>query len=209
VAVTTREEAGRRARRKRQTRDRILDTAVRLFATRGYEETSVDEIAEAADVARQTFFNHFHAKEDVIHAWVEQRRREVRAGLETPGDADSAGHGAAGADAPARLTRGLLTVAALYDADADVSRPMVRYWVHRGGPLGPDAGATADLLRSVVESGQAAGELRADLDARSAAQVLLDVYLGCLYRWAADGGDLRDQLRPAVALVLDAMRPRP
>lgn len=184
---------GRRARRKQQTRDRILDSAVRLFAAQGYAGTTVDEIADTTDVARQTFFNHFRAKEDIVLAWVDRRRAEVRSGLEEASD----GHAAS------RLGRGLQTVAALYDADAHTSRAMVRCWVQIGGPLRPDADTTAQLLRATVEAGQANAQLRPDLDADVAAHVLLDVYLGRLYRWAAVGGSLQHQLEPAVRLVLD------
>ena len=106
-----------------------------------------------------------------------------------------------------RLAQGLGAVAALYDADAPTSRPMVRHRVRRGGPLLPDADATADLLREVVAAGQAAGQIRTDLDPTLAAQLLLDVYLGRLYRWAAEGGTFRQQLQPAIAMVLDALRP--
>ena len=106
-----------------------------------------------------------------------------------------------------RLRRGLLAVATLYDADADTSRPMVRHWVRRGGPVLPHADDTAELFRDVLSTGQAEGRVRTDLDADVAAQVLLDVYLGRLYRWAADGGVLRRELEPAIAVVLDALRP--
>ncbi len=170
---------------------------MRLFVEQGYDETSVEEIAETADVARQTFFNHFPAKEYIVHAWVEQRRSEVRAGLEAVSDGN----------AVIRLSHGLRAVAALYDADAQTSRPMVRFWVRRGGPLLPGADATAELFQEVISAGQAVGEIRADLDPGLAAHVLLDVYLGRLYSWAADGGTLWDQLQPAAAVVFEALRP--
>jgi AcrR family transcriptional regulator len=187
---------GRRERHKQQTRDRILDAALQLLASRGYDETSVDAIAEAADVARQTFFNYFPSKEDVVHAWVERRRAEVRAGLQ------EASH----QDAVTRVEQGLLAVAALYDADAVTSRPMVRHWIRCGGPLLPDADATADLLREGLERGHAAGQIRDEVDLALASHVLLDVYLGRLYHWAATGGELGPQLAPAVRLVLQALR---
>ena len=56
----------RHDRRKQETRDRIREAAVELFAEQGYEATKVAEICEGADVARQTFFNHFPAKSDLL-----------------------------------------------------------------------------------------------------------------------------------------------
>ncbi|KAA0022625.1 TetR family transcriptional regulator [Antrihabitans cavernicola] len=46
----------------------VVAEALRLFAEKGYEATSVDEIAEAAGISRRTFFRQFRAKEDVVFA---------------------------------------------------------------------------------------------------------------------------------------------
>jgi AcrR family transcriptional regulator len=59
---------GRRERKKQRTRQALIEAAVELFETRGYEETTVARIAEAADVSTRTFFLHFPAKEDVLLA---------------------------------------------------------------------------------------------------------------------------------------------
>jgi AcrR family transcriptional regulator len=59
----------RHERRRRQTRDRIAETALTLFSERGYDAVTIAEIAEAADVAKQTVVNHFPAKEDLLLAW--------------------------------------------------------------------------------------------------------------------------------------------
>jgi len=58
--------AGRRERNKQELRTRISDTATALFLARGFDEVSVAEIAEAADVARPTVFAHFPRKEDLL-----------------------------------------------------------------------------------------------------------------------------------------------
>ncbi|GAA2450571.1 TetR family transcriptional regulator [Streptomyces macrosporus] len=47
-------------------RRELAAAAMELFATKGYEETTVDEIAAAAGVARRTFFRHFRSKEEAI-----------------------------------------------------------------------------------------------------------------------------------------------
>jgi AcrR family transcriptional regulator len=55
-----------RERKKAETRRRIQEEAMRLFLAQGYEETTVEQIAAAADVSHMTFFRHFPAKEDVV-----------------------------------------------------------------------------------------------------------------------------------------------
>lgn len=56
----------RRERKKQHTRQAIADAALALFAQRGFDAVTVAEVAEAADVARQTVFNYFPAKEDLV-----------------------------------------------------------------------------------------------------------------------------------------------
>ncbi|HEX4212605.1 MAG TPA: TetR family transcriptional regulator [Candidatus Dormibacteraeota bacterium] len=57
---------GRRERKKRQTRDTIQREAIRLFLEQGFDATTIDQIADAADVAPSTVFHHFATKEDLI-----------------------------------------------------------------------------------------------------------------------------------------------
>lgn len=57
---------GRRERNKVETRRALRQAALRLFAERGYGETTVEDISEAAGVPVRTFFHHFRSKHDVL-----------------------------------------------------------------------------------------------------------------------------------------------
>lgn len=81
-------ELGRRERKKQQTRQAISDVATTLFLERGFDAVTVAEVARAADVAVQTVFNHFPAKEDLFFdepGWWTGPARAIR---EAPPEAD-------------------------------------------------------------------------------------------------------------------------
>ncbi|MBB4567455.1 AcrR family transcriptional regulator [Rhizobium leucaenae] len=60
---------GRRERKRRQTRERIESVALSLFLERGFDGTTIEDITEAADVAKRSFFDYFPSREEVVFAW--------------------------------------------------------------------------------------------------------------------------------------------
>src|SRR5215469_18742597 len=74
--------AGRRERRRAEIRERIFRAALRLFAERGYLATTVEDITEAADVGKGTFFNYFPTKEHVLATYGAERIAAVERSLE-------------------------------------------------------------------------------------------------------------------------------
>src|SRR5947208_15799403 len=57
---------GLRERKKQQTRDKIARVALELFAERGYDQTTLAEIADAAEVSTRTIFAYYESKEDIL-----------------------------------------------------------------------------------------------------------------------------------------------
>jgi AcrR family transcriptional regulator len=68
---------GLRERKRQQTRQRLTNVAMSLFLERGFAETTLDDIAQAAQVSRRTFFHYFASKEDVVFAWQDDMRNEL------------------------------------------------------------------------------------------------------------------------------------
>jgi len=133
----------RRERKKRETRQRLLRCAWRLFRERGYSHTTVKDITEAADVGKGTFFNYFATKEaivDQIALWrIDLLGSEVLAADDVP----------QGAVARIKL---------LLRAMADEFAP----WRDLAGHVFP-ARVGSPVVHELVVQGQANGEIRDDV----------------------------------------------
>ena len=72
---------GLRERKKRETRQRIAETGLRLFLAHGFEGTTLDMVAEAAGISRRAFFSYFKSKDDILMYWQGAGWARIRADL--------------------------------------------------------------------------------------------------------------------------------
>ncbi|HTA36034.1 MAG TPA: TetR family transcriptional regulator [Solirubrobacteraceae bacterium] len=177
--ASTMASVGLRERNKLRRREQITEAALRLFAERGFDGVTIDEIAAAADVSRRTFFRYFARKEDVILAWKQQMADELRAALaerperEPPLDA---------------VHRALATVAAGYADRPELTLGLMRLF--ESGPT-LHAGADYEDWDAVLTAGIAE---RIGVDAsrdpapRLIATVGFAVLTATIETWAANGG---------------------
>lgn len=171
----------RRQRKKAQRRRRLFESAMALFAERGYDGTTVDDIAEAADVARATFFNYYPSKEAVLLEQHGRLQRRVLAGTEALLDMPLG--------AEERFRRHFSQLAATVVSEGDRVRVLVRTL-----PFAP-ALSRADqetvkrvlaLYAQFLADGMMCGELRKDLDIPIACQLLAGAWTITLLSWAYD-----------------------
>lgn len=113
---------GRRDRKKQATRRSLRKAALELVAERGYAHVTVEDIAEAADVATRTFFNYFPSKESAVIGADPERIEELRTNLlaRPPEDEPLQALGAV-----------LVEYAATIDEDFDEFGEGKKTWFHR------------------------------------------------------------------------------
>src|SRR5215470_4860091 len=73
---------GRRQRRSVETRERLFRAALGLFAQKGFAETTVEDITNAADVGKGTFFNYFPSKEHILLAFSDMQIGKLHAAVQ-------------------------------------------------------------------------------------------------------------------------------
>ncbi|MGW5422006.1 TetR/AcrR family transcriptional regulator [Streptomyces sp. NPDC003943] len=197
---------GRRERSKQRVKQAIYGSALALFAEQGYDGTTIDQIAERADVARGTFFNYFQRKEDLVTAWAERRGDRLNAIMEESLHATD--------DVTVHLERCMATLAQLNEEERDITPVMLAAWVKAGRPLDEDP-YTASIFTTIIELGKRQGRVAPDIDSEQVGHILRDCYLGALYRWSPqDEGkpplhvELRAILRVVLTGVLGYREPR-
>ena len=198
IPTPTRPPAGRRARQRADTRERLFEAALAEFRSCGVAAAQIDRIAKAAGVVRGTFYFHFPTKDDVL---LELRRRMehhvlVRVSalrLERP-----------------PLFDVLLRVSdALQDAvgsvgNADLVREALSLYVRLLEEPSEDGTSLAEEVTFHAAAAQERGELRSDLAADQIATLFLTSTFGFLAR--LEGPDLRNALYALAGVIARGIR---
>jgi len=193
------ETLSRRERKKQETRLQLIKAALRLFREHGYDATTVEQIADAADVAKGTFFNYFKTKEAILPTLIEWRLQALQDAL--------APEQGAPASPVARIKLALRLVA---DdpllSDHALARRMFALVQRRhsdaqfGQPL-------VQLFAEQVRQAQDAGEIRAKLDTVYLACVICALFFQQMMIWHRGyrPAPLPEALDAAVDLLLDGI----
>lgn len=147
---------GLRERKRQRAREEIYTAALDLLAERPFEEVTIDEICERAEVGRASFFRIYGAKAGLL---LEFNRRLARDAREAMAAQPSAG-------AVERLRTVQRTLAAHWAATGPALREMLRVFLSEAGPAlfsaaqeAPPHPELLSLVAEIVEEGQRAGEL--------------------------------------------------
>ena len=171
--------SGRRERHRAQIRDRLYRAALELFAQRGFLETTVEDITEAADVGKGTFFNYFPTKEHILAEFGGERVAAVERALEKARTTDGpvmdvirelAGDAAGQSDKSAALLRAIFA--------AHASCKPVRDELVRRSQI------AKRILTDIYLLGQERGEIRRNIPAADLARLTQIVFMGVTISWS-------------------------
>lgn len=185
-------------RRRLATRERLYEAAVALITERGYDATTVDDIAARAGTSRRTSFNHFLTKSDITLEWARRRRAKAAKAAKAAKVADPQG------DVLDRLRAYFHELAAITESRPAETREMLLGYLRACGPVLHPSPMSQELSAWLADSGADSAEARSRLDV--AAEILHDVYLGVLWRWMRDAaplpGAFTTELNAAIEVAL-------
>jgi AcrR family transcriptional regulator len=180
----------RRARKKQETRQKLLESAWRLFQDKGYERTTVEDITEAADVAKGTFFNYFETREAMLSEIASWRIALLHSQVFTAEDLPDS--------AVARIKLLLQAMAAEFPTVNEMTRHLPAASTKREGPHRLDS-----IVHELVQQAQVKGEIRSDVDAWLVARWLMNCFFFHAIRSRSAEGTTQDALRQQASFSLE------
>lgn len=190
----------RRERKKLETRQALFEAALSLFREQGYDETTIEEITQQADVAKGTFFNYFGSKEGFLGElsawWLAQLHETLELGPETPGSP------------MARLKLLLRRLHQEFVRDWPLlQRATAARLGHPPTSSGQAKQRIAGLLSHLIREAQECGEVRADVEPGLVSDLLLVAYLRQFALCAREGGQAPavDDSERAIDLLMDGL----
>jgi len=197
-------DLGRRERRKEETRKQIFQAAMKLFGKKGVFATTVEEITEAADVGKGTFFNYFPSKEAILSALAERQLGVINTAVERAQTAESVRPVLKDmcrelSSVPGRsqiLLRSLLGMVLSNKFMFELFQSVLSKGRER--------------VALIVERGQHLGEIRRDIPATIIARCLQQVAFGTNFIWAASqASDLMEWHETSMDLLWRGIASRP
>jgi AcrR family transcriptional regulator len=195
---------GRRERRSAETRERLFRSALDLFARKGFTETTVEDITEAADVGKGTFFNYFPSKDHILLAFGEMQLGKLAAAVEEARRTDEPmpqflrSLGVRMTQEPVRNPGIIRTLLQAYLSTTPVREAMLDLQKR-----------VRALHTEIVLLGQERGEIRKDLPAAEISDVFRQAIFGTLLFWSLYGdATLHARIDSAFNVLWSGLAPR-
>ena len=192
----------RRERKKRETREKIFNSAIKLFKEHGFEGTTIDMISEEADVARGTIFLHFTSKEAILANWSYERLQEVEERRDE-WDYDD--------DCKAKVLRIYKIMNEVNITNYDFIKVVVESSMKHRKVFETEKNMYFELRQlfaDLIEDAQEKKQLKAKFNPLVAANMLENIYYNALYDWVRSEGAwaLEEIMEEKVSIVFDGLK---
>lgn len=196
---------GRRERKKILSRQAILEAAVREFSQKGFRETSVADIMNAADLGIGTFYNYFQSKEEVLIHLLGRMVEDVEASLRELKEARR--------PACEQLASACSITARFLDENRYVLPLFLAAAEHSGLPEDAEerkpmpTPGFKHLFEGILQEGQQAGEVRSDVPPELIAEMFHSIYQAAAF--SKLGIPFQENVSMKMRLLLDGIKARP
>jgi AcrR family transcriptional regulator len=194
----------RRQRRSAEIRERLFRAALNLFAQKGFAETIVEDITNAADVGKGTFFNYFPSKDHILVAFSDMQIAKLQEAVNHMRQSPE--------PIPAFLRALTVRMTEEPGRSPDVVRALLQANLSNSAvrsAMKENHKRAHGLLTQLVEIGQQRGEVRRDLAAGELAHVFRQTAIGTLLVWSVFGdASLPERLHTALNVLWMGLAPR-
>lgn len=181
-------------------RDELTRIAARLFAERGYQGTSLADLAQALGVQKPSLYHHIESKEDLLWDVAQEGAAAFHAALDSVPATDRPGE---------RIREALRAHLAVVAGQLDVATVFVREWRFLSGErrerFVAERRRYEERIRELFREGVEGSELRTDLDVATAALLFLSA-ANWAYTWLRPGVDTDELADRLYTVLLDGMR---
>ncbi|MGO0062442.1 TetR/AcrR family transcriptional regulator [Brevibacillus fluminis] len=191
----------RRERKKRETRQKIFNAAIKLFKEHGFESTTIDMISEEADVARGTIFLHFASKEAILAHWGYDRLQEIEERRDEWDYGDSCKQ---------RVLRIYKILNEVNIQNYDFMKVLLESSMKHRQIFDSEKNANVELRQlfaDLIEEAQEKGRLKTKFNPLVVANMLENIYYNALYDWVRSEGawPLEEIMEEKVSIVFEGM----
>jgi AcrR family transcriptional regulator len=203
--VSSGEILGLRERKKARLRQQIIDTSIRLFRKRGYENTRIEDIVQILEISQPTFFRYFPSKDAVLREVGRRGFACIKEHLETELSSE--------ATTAERLRRMYEGMAREVESDRPLWQAVVLSGAMdpvRSPEMRRPEGVAVSLLREILVDGQKRQEITDAFPVVHLAEFMEGLYTTVVRRWAVDltgPHSLSERVRSAVEFFLRGVRP--
>jgi AcrR family transcriptional regulator len=191
----------KRAQNKARTELALVTAAVRLFRERGYAQTTVDDIAEAAGSSPSTFFRYFGTKEDVLFLDIREIMDDFRQFVAEP---------IPGLRRWDQIKTGMhVSVRRVAEPDAEITKVSLMSWLTEpaiSARYSQFAREMEGIIAAALAQDRGTNPNR-DLGAQLAARSATAVYMSTFHLHVHTGRDMSDLLAEAFGLLESGVRP--